>query len=241
MLFAIIHFDVFKRFAQGRDRRSAWLFAATLAVCCTLHLWFVILAGAEMLFLGLLKVADRLGWEAIRVRTPLRIETFLVFMTLGVAVAATVQAGIMPKFLFVLTQKHPRTIDAIHVLGVMGECVQGTSMGTETIPLDYRTSWGTFAIRSAVNFVAMVGLLGCVWSARKDANARFLLVFAGVVASTFFLVVDIQKPVYLYARFFLVLPLILAWAAAQGWSFLLDPTPSLEEASAIDRASTIPA
>ena len=60
----------------------------------------------------------------------------------------------------------------------------------------------------------MVGLLACVRAARKDPSARFLIVFFAVVATTFFLVVYAQKPVYLYSRFFAVLPMILAWACA---------------------------
>jgi hypothetical protein len=241
MLFAIVHLYYFKQFALSLDRKSAWPFAVTLALSCTLHMWFVILAAAELLYLGLLKVADRLGWEGIGVKVPLRVETFLLFMTLGGLGAATVQAGIMPKFLFILTQKHPRTIDAANVLGIMGECLQGTSMGTETVPLAYQNLWSTIALRSTVNIVALVGLLACVRGAWKDPEARFLVGFTLTVAATFFVVVYIQKPVYLYARFFLVLPMIAAWSAARGWSLLLNPRPSLQPVASRTPANTIPA
>jgi Dolichyl-phosphate-mannose-protein mannosyltransferase len=241
MLFAIVHVYYFKRFALGLDRKSAWLFAVTLALNCTFHMWFVILAAAELIYLGLLKVADWLGWGGIGVRTPLRVETFLLFMTLGGLGAATVQAGIMPKFLFILTQKAPKAIDAANIFGIMGECLQGTSMGTETVPLAYQNSWSTFALRTAVNLVGLVGLLACIRGAWKDLNARFLVGFTLAVAATFFVVVYLQKPVYLYARFFLVLPMIAAWSAARGWSLLLEPKTSHQPIAARSPASTIPA
>ena len=117
MLFALAHLYYFKRLATAPDRRSGLLFAATLAVACTLHIWFVIVAGAELLFLGLLKVAARLRWGIFGIRTPLRVETFLSLLTLGGLCAAVVQAGILPKFVFILTQKgYPSPIEARMVL-----------------------------------------------------------------------------------------------------------------------------
>jgi len=61
-----------------------------------------------------------------------------------------------------------------------------------------------------------------------------------MVALTFFGVVYAQKPVYLYARFFAVLPMILAWAGAQGWALLLAPRPATV-AVAQPSAGTVPA
>ncbi len=231
MMISIIHLYYFKKFATRPDRSTAWPFAASLAVAYTLHMWFVIVAGAELVFLALLKLADRLGWEPIGLRTPLRIETFLLFLTLGGLGGSIVQAGILPKFFFILTQKNVVTIDARLVLHCMNECVQGLSLTTESVPLDYRFAWGTQALRVGVDVVALVGLLACVRVAWIDSGARFVIVFAGVVALSFFAFAYIQKPVYLYARFFLVLPMILAWAAARGWSFLLDPTMARSQAN----------
>jgi hypothetical protein len=241
MLFSIVHLYYFKRFATTHDRRSGWAYAATLGVACTLHMWFVLVAGSELLFLGLLKLADWIGWESIRIRTPLRIETFLLFMTLGGLGAAVVQAGILPKFLFILTQKSPVAIDARVVLNCMAESLHGTSLVSEAIPLSYQNSWITTALRTGVDLVALVGLLACVRGAWKNQNARFLVGFGVVVASTFFLVITIQKPVYLYARFFLVVPMILAFAAARGWSFLLEPRLGLSPVATRTSASTIAA
>jgi hypothetical protein len=204
-------------------------------------MWFVLVAGSELLFLGLLKLADWIGWESIRIRTPLRIETFLLFMTLGGLGAAVVQAGILPKFLFILTQKSPVAIDARVVLNCMAESLHGTSLVSEAIPLSYQNSWITTALRTGVDLVALVGLLACVRGAWKNQNARFLVGFGVVVASTFFLVITIQKPVYLYARFFLVVPMILAFAAARGWSFLLEPRLGLSPVATRTSASTIAA
>ena len=64
-------------------------------------------------------------------------------------------------------------------------------------------------------------------TARTATSARFEIGFAMVVAVTFFLVVLLQKPVYLYGRFFSILPILLAWTAAQGWGriFSRGPTP----------------
>ncbi len=86
-----------------------------------------------------------------------------------------------------------------------------------------------------------MGLLACVRGAWKDTRARFLVGFSLTVAATFFVVVYIQKPVYLYARFFLVLPMIAAWSAARGWSLLLEPRTSLQAVASRSSASTIPA
>jgi Dolichyl-phosphate-mannose-protein mannosyltransferase len=241
MMGSVIHIYYFKRFVTSPDRRSAWLYAATLAAACTLHMWFVIVAGAELLFLGLLKVLDRLRPGLIEIRSPLRVETFLLFLTLGGLGAATVQAGILPKFLFILTQKNPTPIDARAVLTSMAECVQGTSFVCDSIPATFRDFPGLVVLRTLVNVVALVGLLACVRGARKDPSARFLLVFFASVALTFFLVVYAQKPVYLYARFFAVLPMILAWAGARGWALLLDPKPAPSSVAKPSNAGTIPA
>jgi hypothetical protein len=56
-------------------------------------------------------------------------------------------------------------------------------------------------------------------SAATDA-VRFDLLFFGVVLVVSFLAVYFQKPVYIYSRFFLYLPIVLSWVAARGWSTL---------------------
>jgi len=163
MMCAVIHAYYFKRFVTLADRRSSWLYAATLAAACTLHMWFVIVAGAELLFLGLIKLGERLRPGLIEIRSPLRVETFLLFLTLGGLGAATVQAGILPKFLFILTQKNPTSIDARAVLASMAECVQGISFVCESIPASFRDFPGIAALRAVINVVAIVGLLACAW------------------------------------------------------------------------------
>ncbi len=238
MLAAVAHFHFFERFVTRADRRSGFWFAATLAAACTLHLWFVILAGAELAFLALLKLDARSGRGIIGVRTPLRFDAFLVALTLGALGAAAAQAGLLPKFLFILTQKNPTPVGAGWILENMAECLGGLAFDNDGIEPGVRRTWAKGLLRPGLGLAMAAGLLASAWLARKDAAARFELAFFLVAASTFFLVVYAQKPVYLYARFFAVLPMILAWSGSRGWASILAQGAGQPVASA---SSTIPA
>ncbi len=238
MLAAIAHFHFFEAFVARGDRRSGAWFAATLAAACTLHLWFVIVAGAELIFLALLKLDARAGSGAIGARTPLRFDAFLLAVTLGGLGAAAVQAGILPKFVFILTQKNPTPVGAGRVLASMAECLGGFAFDNDGIDPAVRRTWAKGWVRPALGLATVAGLLASGWLARKEAAARFELAFFGVVAATFFVVVYAQKPVYLHARFFAVLPMILAWSGARGWASILARKAGEPVGSP---ASTIPA
>jgi hypothetical protein len=215
MLVSVIHVYYFRRFVTSADRTSGLIYAATLAAACTLHLWFVLVVGAELLFLSLRRLPVFGG------KSPLAVETFLVALTLGGLGAAVIQAGILPKFLYVLTQKNPTPVDARRVLSSIGECHLGYSFDNDQVDAYYRVSWTNDVLRTGIDLLAFVGVVACCWSARKNEAARFQIGSYLVVAATFFLIVYIQKPVYIYSRFFVYLPISLFWAAAYGWGDLL--------------------
>ncbi len=221
MLAAVAHFAAFERFVARADRRSALAFGATLALACTLHLWFVIVAGAELAFLAWIKLDARFGSRSLAIRTPLRFDAFLVALTLGGLGAAAIQAGILPKFVFILTQKNPTPVSAGWVLASMGECLEGFAFDNDGIDPGTRHLRLEHLLRPGLGLATLLGLAASAWLARKEAAARFELAFFLVVASTFFAVVYATKPVYLYARFFAVLPMLLAWSGARGWAAIL--------------------
>ena len=241
MVVGLIHVNVFQKFAMTGDRRSGLAFAVTMAAACTLHLWFVIVAGAELVFLAAIKLDDRLRGRLIGLRVPLRIETFLVFLTLGGLVTATVQAGILPKFAFVLTQKGTAASDGLAVFSSMAECLEGRAFDNDGIDPAYREIAGKDAARAVVAMAALAGFLACVVASRRDPTARFMVTYDLAVALTFFLVVTVEKPVYLYARFFVVLPMMMAWSAAMGWGAILSKRPARNPVAVPVRGKTVPA
>jgi hypothetical protein len=215
MLVSVLHVYAFENLVTTAGRRAGLLFAATLAVACTLHMWFVMVIAAELLFLALVKVDDRLGTGVIGLHAPLRVESFLGFMTLGALGAAALQAGILHKFLFILTQKSPSPVDARVVLASMANCLRGASF--EYIDLAHLGARSRELLQSAVGLLALVGLAASAYAARRSVAARFEIAFFTTAFAVAFLMVYVQKPVYLYSRFFMFLPMILAWAAARGW------------------------
>jgi hypothetical protein len=221
MVAALAHIYYFRRFVLTGDRGAGLGFAATLAAACTLHLWFVIVVGAELVILSLLKLDERLRAGVVGGRTGLGVETFLVFMTLGGLGAAVIQAGILPKFVYVLTQKNPTPVDAGRVLASMAESQVGIAFDNGQIAPEFRDWTGFRVLRPAIGLLTLAGLLACVRSSQRSPAARFQIGSYLVIAATLFAIVYIQKPVYIYARFYLVLPLCLFWAAARGWGALI--------------------
>jgi hypothetical protein len=228
----VIHVYYFRRFVTLADRRSGLIYAATIAAACTLHLWFVLVVGAELLFLSLRRAPIFGG------KSPLSVETFLLALSLGGLGAVVVQAGILPKFIYVLTQKNPTSVDARLVLSSITQCHLGYSFDNGQVDAYYRVSWTNDVLRTGIDLLALVGVVACCWSARRNEAARFQIGSYLVVAATFFLVVYVQKPVYIYSRFFVYLPISLFWVAAYGWGELL----SRQSAAAVtERAGFVPA
>jgi 4-amino-4-deoxy-L-arabinose transferase-like glycosyltransferase len=224
MLVSVIHVYYFRRFVTSPDHTSGLVYAATLTAACMLHLWFVLVVGAELLFLCLRRIPLFGG------KSPLAVETFLVAITLGGLGAVAIQAGILPKFVYVLTQKNPTPVDAQRVLKCIAQCHLGVSFDNDQVDAFYRVSWTNDVLRTAIDLLTLVGVVACCWSARRSEAARFQIGSYLVVAATFFLVVYIQKPVYIYSRFFVYLPISLFWTAAYGWSELLSRQPATASA-----------
>jgi hypothetical protein len=176
-----------------------------------------------LLFLSMMKVDQRFSGRVVGLRTPLRIETFIVYMTLGCLGAALVQAGIVHKFVFILTQKNPTPVDGGLVFSSMLNCLAGNSFPNE-VELPALGGGRRMLVQGLLGCVILAGLVQSVAAARmrtpESRVARFDLAFFAVVFAVSFLAVYAQKPVYIYSRFFLYLPVLLGWVAARGWSML---------------------
>jgi hypothetical protein len=219
MVVSILHFHAFEQFVSAPSRGRALRFALSFAAACTLHMWFVVVLAAELVFLIFLKADERLGTEIVGFRTPLRAEEFLRVVTLGGLGAMAVQAGILHKFVFILTQKNPTQVDAGVVFSCMASCLKGNSF--DYIELPYH---GELSRRIAQFFMALfllVGLGSAAIEARRNRSARLEIAFFTLLFLISFLVTYVQKPVYLYARFFIFLPMLLIWAGTRGWGLLL--------------------
>jgi hypothetical protein len=219
MVVSILHFHAFEQFVSAPNRRRGFRFALSLAAACTLHMWFVVVVAAELVFLIFLKADDRLGTAIVGYRSPLRTGAFLRVVTLGGLGALAVQAGILHKFVFILTQKNPTQVDTGLVLSCMANCLKGNSF--DYIELPYHGELSRQIVRSVVALFLLVGLGSATVEARRNPAARFEIAFFTLLFVISFLVTYIQKPVYLYARFFIFLPMLLIWAGARGWGLLL--------------------
>jgi hypothetical protein len=83
---------------------------------------------------------------------------------------------------------------------------------------------GRQLIQAVLGCLLIVGVIQSVVasSRRTPASdaARFDLLFLAVLFLVSFVAVTVQKPVYIYSRFFLYLPISVSWVAARGWSMM---------------------